>query len=380
MRMINATGSGQYEMCDWLKVHDINTPQLQKVISFSNPTQNHATTDFKCGLSAMDAWELAAAALCQAFPDRADLIHKVKSGCTLEFTPDENGNAQPFTFDRGSKEYPHVSVKYTNRVSDLICIAHEFGHAVQYWASQVKFTPPVMRELAAFVSEMALLSYLQASNHKLSQDAQMVWDGENSLYLDEDAQVLSAALPDQKSPYNYRWNYPIARVLAIALYNPQSDSQLWGVFRGQQTVSDCISSLPAPRGIHLMDNYLPEVPKPDTEQPAINAYRSLGMMALLDIDYWKGHSELSIEDYYSKKLLHMQNSTALVAIGAEDKPIGYAAWEPVDGNPETVKFTRQSAPFGNHLELQKKLQKRLPDMAHAYSQHERSARKEQTAW
>ena len=127
-----------------------------------------------------------------------------------------------------------------------------------------------------------------------------------------------------------------------------------------------------------MNNYLPEVPQKEEQHPAINAYRSLGMMALLDIDYWEGASERSIEQYYRTLLSHMQSQTVMVAIGQDKKPIGYATW--TASNDNQVTLTRQSAPFGDHLELQQQLEKHFPTDSVVLSQHERSAREEQVAW
>lgn len=129
-----------------------------------------------------------------------------------------------------------------------------------------------------------------------------------------------------------------------------------------------------------MQNYLPELPNAEEGRPAINAYRSLGMMALLDIDYWEGESEKSIGEYYAARLAHMQSQTALVAIGKERKPVGYALWDTEPHDTHIIRLKRQAAPFGDHLELQKKLQARLPKGATVYSHHSRSAREEQTAW
>ena len=104
-----------------------------------------------------------------------------------------------------------------------------------------------------------------------------------------------------------------------------------------------------------MDNYLPEVPEAETVRSAINAYRYLGMMLLLDIDYWQGESEKTIKEYYSTRLTHMQSQTVLVGIGKERKPIGYAIWDAGKNDASIICLKRQAAPFGDHLELQKNI-------------------------
>ncbi len=47
-----------------------------------------------------------------------------------------------------------------------------------------------------------------------------------------------------------------------------------------------------------MDNYLPPIEISKNEPERMGAYRQLGMMALLDIDYWQGESEKPIGKYF----------------------------------------------------------------------------------
>jgi hemolysin-activating ACP:hemolysin acyltransferase len=129
-----------------------------------------------------------------------------------------------------------------------------------------------------------------------------------------------------------------------------------------------------------MNNYLPEVPEAEKDGTAIKAYRSLGIIALLDVAYWQGESEVNIGQYYAVRLAHKQAETMIIAINKEQKPIGYAIWDEDDSDQGTIKIRRQAAPFGDHLELQDKLRDRLPNYAKVLSYHSRSARKEQTAW
>jgi hemolysin-activating ACP:hemolysin acyltransferase len=111
----------------------------------------------------------------------------------------------------------------------------------------------------------------------------------------------------------------------------------------------------------------------------VDAYRVLGAMALLDIDFWKGQSEQRIEDYYSTLLHHLQNRTAFVALDEVRRPVGYAIWRKTDGE-DTVTLRRQAAPFGDHLLLQKALERHLGQKSDVQAQHPRSARQEQRAW
>lgn len=126
---------------------------------------------------------------------------------------------------------------------------------------------------------------------------------------------------------------------------------------------------------------MPQVPEKETEVPTINAYRSLGMMILLDICYQNGESENIIENYYANLLDHLRLQSVYVSIGNQKKPIGYVTWKKDDDYPHNIQIERQSAPFGDHLQLLKKW------MAHIQAEetsitsiHQRSARRVQKVW
>lgn len=130
-----------------------------------------------------------------------------------------------------------------------------------------------------------------------------------------------------------------------------------------------------------MNNYLPPVPKHDEQDAQVlSAYRYLGVIALLDIDYWQGQSELSIGEYYENGAAHLKDGTLMAKLDDDRKPIGYATWTADSEDAKVVHITRQSAPFGDHIQLQKALQNKLPPGTMAMSINPRSSRKEQIVW
>ena len=130
-----------------------------------------------------------------------------------------------------------------------------------------------------------------------------------------------------------------------------------------------------------MKNYLPPLPKHDEQDAkALLAYRHLGVMALLDIDYWQGQSELPIGDYYEAAAEHLKDGTVFSKLDDERKPIGYATWKVDENNSNVVHLTRQAAPFGDHVTLQKAMKEKLPSGTTAMSINPRSSRKEQVVW
>ena len=342
-------------------------------------------------------WQSCADALARAFPGLAAEIDEVATGSPTCFSTENSKHPKPFTYDLGPNNLPFVSVPYRHTPFDVLAIAHEFGHAVQIVASYSRHelqSPPVARETCAFLSELAFLEFctftdvptLSAAHHQ-----------EDHNYLKDCGNLLRSGLKSPNATYLYDWNYPIARhIAALAVATGQRDwaerlfragvqggsllaSYIESTIMISQTASQNeVVSISKPEVEPL--NYLPEVPSEPAELPTIEAYRSLGMMTHLDLDYWLGHSELSIKEYYARLAHHLKTKAVYIVIGDEDKPIGYATWNADDAQPDQVEFTRQAAPFGDHLRLQKSLQKRLPHVKTARSINSRSARQEQVAW
>ena len=126
-------------------------------------------------------------------------------------------------------------------------------------------------------------------------------------------------------------------------------------------------------------NHLPPMPETDAERPRMDAYRRLGARALLDIDFWEGASEERIGDYYTGQLRHGRERTAFLALDGDRKPIGYGTWS-VSPDSGSVTLARQAAPFGDHLTLQRALERHLLARGTVDANHPRSARARQAAW
>jgi hemolysin-activating ACP:hemolysin acyltransferase len=283
----------------------------------------------------------------------------------------------PHTIDHGVGQPLEIRMSWQRSISDLMCLAHEVAHAVQLQLSAGSFMPPVARETCAFLGELALIDWAKRTQTNLAAKLLRVWREENQGYFGDDYALLRTALGDPESAYTYRMNYPLARAAAVVMWRAGADLQ-----RLFKAGSGAMNLLPLARiadGAGMGQNYLPPLPLPDTDQPAVDAYRALGAMALLDIDFWKGESERRIEDHYANLLHHLQNRTAFVALDEVRRPIGYATWRKAEGD-NTVILTRQAAPFGDHLLLRKALERHLGQNTDIQAQHPSSARQEQAAW
>lgn len=307
-----------------------------------------------------------------------DLRNRI--GTETEFStliPESDG--LPHTMDRGPDQTVLIALNWAGSPDDVICLAHEVGHAVQIIFSDHKQMPPLAREVCAFLGELLVIDHARTEAPGLYPALCDVWHRENDAYLGSDIDLLAAALADPQAYYHYRQNYPVARLTAVELFNRGSGEWLQQFSAsGRDGMRHVPISDLANRAGDLA-NHLPAMPRPEPQTPAIDAYRSLGAMALIDIDYWEGQSEARIEDYYADLLRHLRDQTAFVALNEQRKPIGYATWsKPARGDKYTL--TRQAAPFGDHLGLQRALERHLGDMAGMTARHNRSARQEQVAW
>jgi len=201
-------------MADWLGLHQLEAAQCWTLLQhgLEQRAKGPQVKTLGVDLDAVQAWQLAATALTQAFPDLADLIAAVHSNTRTEFDVDAEKYPRAFTLHGGENGYPVVVCAYRPHLRDLLTLAHEFGHALQIKASGAAFMPPAYREVCAFVAEQALLRHCPP---KWQQGMQQIWQQATGKYLGADLAQLQDALHAPGSPYTYRWNYPVARILAI---------------------------------------------------------------------------------------------------------------------------------------------------------------------
>ena len=375
------TKNTKHTLHNWLSLHKIQPLDLQALLlmPLSRQQTSHQLLSTVV-ITAEDAWDLAAQAFHQAWPNQRHFIGQAQSQTTTQFhsptdTPCTTHEEQP-----GPETTPTVTVaiNYQGTADNALSVAHEFGHAVQIHANNATFTPPVLRELAALICELVFLDYLRNSQHQLAQCIETAWHNKAHTYLSDDKPALAAALQDPQALYSYRWNYPAAHILATQLYRALSFEQLWPLIQGKKSLQQCLDNLPNNQQGLRLNNDLPPI-TPTTDEPAaIGAYRTLGIAALLDLENWQGLAEQPIDQYYQLALTHLQNQTLLAATNKQHQPIGYVTWQNQDKH--SIQLTHQAAPFGDHLQLQKNLRSHLPSVTRATAIHSNSARKEQLAW
>ncbi|WP_152612894.1 hypothetical protein [Tateyamaria sp. ANG-S1] len=242
--------SYEYTICDWLALHRLSAERVEDVlkeISHHRPnvsTQPRQPAHEPSGLRASDAWKLSARALAWKFPHAAEVILDVSRTAELLVASPETGVSKPFTLARDKGTAPLVSICFAGNCLDVLAMAHEFGHAVQYSINADVFVNPVQREIAAFVSERVLLEYVGMLGHPSASGIRSAHISDDAIYLGGDAQSLSLALTNPAAPYRYRWNYPLARYCAARIFAICQNDRLWNAIQGRVLLSDLLETLP----------------------------------------------------------------------------------------------------------------------------------------
>jgi hypothetical protein len=352
-----------YAFSDWLDLHQLSVPVAQDLIAAYHwgrldgdlqaaeaaPGSRTAGTALRSRSACYD--EIVLPALSAGFRSRHDIADQL---ARVIFADDgaTDANGRPYTLDPGKGLAPIISMSWCEQAQDLVCLAHETAHALQIILSEHAPMPPVARETCAFLGELLLVDHARRHAPGLAQALQDVWNAQNEGYLGGDLDTLSDALQDPQTPYHYRVNYPLARLAAVEMFGQGDGPWLHDLFSSGR---DGMRHLPIEAMANRADDIvtdLPPVPCGDAARPALDAYRSLGAMALLDIEDHSAESRKRIADYYAGVAGHLRDGTAFVALNEDRRPFGYASWE---GSADGARREHRVAPFGDHRRLQHRL-------------------------
>lgn len=229
-------------LADWLDLHQISAAQCQHILrDWPEPPPLEPRAAQTTDLTAIAVWDMASAALSAVFGTKSAHMELVRRQTKCVFQPDPAKYPRAFTLNEDGQGTPMVVCNYQAQLADLMVLAHEFGHAAQIIASGERFLPPVPREVCAFLAELAMLAYLQNHQPELHQGAQQVWLAAVAKSWHKDRHDLMQVLSDPAGlsrPYSYQWNYPIARALALNLWefiaaNPAGGEAIWPLFEGR---------------------------------------------------------------------------------------------------------------------------------------------------
>lgn len=239
----------RYTMADWLALHLLDRQRCRLILDAA-ARDAPAMADDGPGpvpryepLDPEATWQLATAALIDFLPQHRAMIEQT-ARCTERIAvTGKRKSRRALTIDHGTSRYPTVLYHFHADASDPLVIAHEFGHALQIRASGATFVPPVVREICAFVAEGALLAHCRRHDQARYDAIVRRWNADNRKYLGSLAQNLSAAIGQQDAAYDYGWNYPIARYLAIQVTGTFSEASVWNLFSGDLDVEAIMERL-----------------------------------------------------------------------------------------------------------------------------------------
>lgn len=221
-------------LADWLELNELTRETVQRQLELIGSLDDEAldSLEAQChlGLTPDEAWAFCAEAMRAAFPGLEAEANKVETNVPKCLQPKSIKHPVPFTYDLGFQRMPFISLHYQDRAADLLAMAHEFGHAMQIvasWQSGEGQMPPIGRDSCAFMAELALLN---AQNEKV-EALLACHQADDVAYFGENKATLENAVLDDQSPYQYNWNYPLARQLATQLVNADEADQAVAIFR-----------------------------------------------------------------------------------------------------------------------------------------------------
>lgn len=247
MRKINSSPAihplGDATLDDWCRLHHITQQQVTRWLGKQDPprdTQNSGLTDIDAG----QVWHWSADAMAAALPAQRDAIFAARDMADVNTSPDIQRHPTAFTLHDAGQGRPYVSVPYTGSARDVLTLAHEFGHVIQILNTDAHLTPPVLREVCAFLAEGWLLEYLATFDTLLSDKVRAPWA--RSVAVDFGARraaLLDAFHQGPQTPYDYAWNYPLARRLALEAARTLDPQEQWQLFTGALDVTTLAGQL-----------------------------------------------------------------------------------------------------------------------------------------
>jgi hypothetical protein len=240
----------RHTLSDWLALHELDAPLCRRILDAGTrqldgmPREQGAPALGAHPLDPEAAWLRAVDALGCFFPAQRSLIEDTFGKIARVLVSDDAKRSQrALTLDNGPAAYPTIIYRFRGKPSDAVVIAHEFGHALQITASKGKFVTPVMREVSAFIGEMALLSHSLDADAVQYRHLSRVWQHDSRKYFESDGRRLEQALHDRGTAYSYCWNYPIARYIATTIAGRGPREHLWTIFEGGVSVRQVLGEL-----------------------------------------------------------------------------------------------------------------------------------------
>lgn len=196
-----------HHMADWLAAHGLSRDQCVRLIppEAALPEVDDPAFDPK------RLWPATALALCQVLPGLGFLFERLVQQARVDLSPDPVRFPRAFTLADAGGGVPFVSCPVQGRLSDVLRLGHEIGHAVQYLAAGTAALAPILRESAALLAELLLC----APEAGLPEGLAALAERRLQEKINRHAIRLRRALDRPDAPYDYGWNYPPAGTIAL---------------------------------------------------------------------------------------------------------------------------------------------------------------------
>lgn len=238
-----------HNLGDWLDLHGLDHQTCRHLLdeirreSAKIPAYRTKSDQQSLSLDPDGVWAKITSTMCIFLPEHQNFIEETFERSKKIAIAGQGKSRKALTIDHGPAQYPTIMYNYFGKISDLFVVAHEFGHALQIRASEGEFMPPVMREVCAFISEGALLSSFSSEDSSLAENMIKYWNKSNQRYFGNLAIKLEGSLNNNDAIYEYGWNYPIARFLALRISKNFSRDLVWRVFSGDYSIKRVLNEL-----------------------------------------------------------------------------------------------------------------------------------------
>lgn len=225
-------------MADWLDLHGLTANDCVKILADHHPKPpSRAAQPAAISFKGAELWDMIGEVLAADLPELGPAIENVRTTTVTEFTPDKTKYPRPFTIHDIGDGRIYVSCPCEGTTSDIVRLAHEYGHAVQITASKAHSMPPVLREVCAYICEsLTARSPVWEKWHLTCSLLDQV-QANTQRDLGPLTAKLQESLAESGAQYDYDWNYPIARCLALNLLATGQQSTLAALFRGDISLS-----------------------------------------------------------------------------------------------------------------------------------------------
>ena len=207
---------------DWLHLHNISAPIMLKYLKqikvplapkrdISLPTKMPSRLSFNQALEwVTDGIQLYFPKHSLDFLKLISLIEYKKQGDSMDY---------PCVTFGGLGTQPTVYCDFDGSPENVLILAHEYGHAIQFMAAQKDFIPPILRETFAFLIELIMVQHAKTKSNDFWTYLRWEIKQDNRVYFGRDLRALSSAILLPNFGYYYRANYTPARALAYRIFS-----------------------------------------------------------------------------------------------------------------------------------------------------------------